>query len=142
MGTGLHTDIRGDGEGDAPGRRKLRTILLEVLGAVLLALGFVGVFLPVVPTTPFVLAAAFCFSSNPRVYGKIRDSPYFGEYLRAYREGTGVSMRTRVTAVAFVWVFMAIGIIAMDQTWTRALLVVVGVCVTVHLALVGRRGKG
>lgn len=138
----MHTDMSRDGDGDATGRRRIRTILMEVLGAVLLAIGFVGVFLPVIPTTPFVLAAAFCFSSNPKIYGRIRDSPYFGEYLRAYREGTGVSRRTRATAVVFVWVFMAIGMILMEQTWLRAFLVVVGVCVTVHLALVGRRGKG
>ena len=128
--------------GRDPGQdgKRLRTRLLEALGAVLLALGFVGVFLPVLPTTPFVLAAAFCFASNPVMYARIRDSPYFGEYFRAYKEGGTVSRRTRARAIAMVWAVMAVSIVLLEATWLRVLLLTICALVTVHLLTIGRKG--
>ena len=119
----------------------LRTRLMEAAGAVLLALGFIGIFLPILPTTPFVIAAAFCFSANPRMYAKIRDSPYFGEYLRAYKEGGTISSRTRVRAIAMVWIVMAVSVILLDASWLRAMLLVVCTVVTIHLLTIGRKMK-
>lgn len=117
----------------------LRTRAMEALGAVLLALGFLGVFLPILPTTPFVIAAAFCFSANPRMYAKIRDSPYFGEYLKAYKEGGTISHRTRVRAIAMVWVVMAVSVILLDALWLRVMLLIICAVVTIHLLTIGRR---
>ena len=111
-------------------RKRLGTRVMEAAGALLLAIGFVGIFLPILPTTPFVLAAAFCFSANPKMYAKIRDSPYFGEYLRAYKEGV------------MVWVVMAVSVVLLDTAWLRALLLIVGAVVTVHLLTVGRARGG
>lgn len=122
---------------DGNGKR-FRTRALEALGVVLLALGFVGVFLPVLPTTPFVLAAAFCFASNPTMYAKIRDSPYFGEYFRAYKEGGTISRRTRVKALTMVWVVMAVSIVLLDEIWLRIILLVICIAVTLHLLTLGR----
>ena len=120
--------------------RSLRTALLETLGAVMLALAFIGIFMPVLPTTPFVLAAAFCFSANPRMYARIRDSPYFGEYLRSYKEGTPISRSTRAKGIALTWVVLAVSIALLQENWIRTLLAVIGVCVTIHLLLIGRPG--
>lgn len=117
----------------------LRTRAMEALGAVLLALAFLGVFLPILPTTPFVIAAAFCFSANPRMYAKIRDSPYFGEYLKAYKEGGTISRRTRVRAIAMVWVVMAVSVILLDALWLRVMLMIICAVVTIHLLTIGRR---
>lgn len=117
----------------------LRTRAMEAMGAVLLALGFLGVFLPILPTTPFVIAAAFCFSANPRMYAKIRDSPYFGEYLKAYKEGGTISRRTRVRAIAMVWVVMAVSVILLDALWLRVMLLIICAVVTIHLLTIGRR---
>lgn len=129
--------------GDDPGqgRKRLRTRLLEALGAVLLAFGFIGVFLPVLPTTPFILAAAFCFASNPAMYARIRDSPYFGEYFRAYKEGGTISRRTRAKAVAMVWIVMAVSIVLLDIPWLRLLLLAICAVVTLHLLTIGREKK-
>ena len=123
-------------------RKRLGTRVMEAAGALLLAIGFVGIFLPILPTTPFVLAAAFCFSANPKMYAKIRDSPYFGEYLRAYKEGGTVSARSRAKAIVMVWVVMAVSVVLLDTAWLRALLLIVGAVVTVHLLTVGRARGG
>lgn len=121
---------------------KTRTIVLECIGAVLLGLGAVGVFLPVIPTTPFVLAAAFCFSANPAMYNRIVNSPFFGEYIRAYREGKGIETKTRIKSIAFLWAVLVITMLFfMTEDWHRILLSIVGICVTVHLLTICRGNK-
>lgn len=122
--------------------RSVRTIILECIGAVLLGLGAVGVFLPIIPTTPFVLAAALCFSANPAVYNRIVKSPFFGEYIRAYKEGRGIKTETRLISIAFLWVVLLITILFfMTEDWHRILLSVVGICVTIHLLTVCRKNR-
>lgn len=111
---------------------------MECIGALMLALGFVGVFLPVLPTTPFVLAAAFCFSANPRIYGRIRDSRYFGEYLRAYSEGAGLSTMARARGIAVTWAVLLASMLLAREDWLRTMLAVIGVLVTLHLMLIAR----
>ena len=106
-----------------------------------MVLGVIGIFLPVLPTTPFVLAAAFCFASNPVMYARIRDSPYFGEYFRAYKEGGTVSRRTRVKAIAMVWIVMVVSIVLLDIPWLRLLLLIICAVVTLHLLTIGREKK-
>ncbi len=119
--------------------RTLRIIVLECIGVVMLALGFVGIFLPILPTTPFVLAAAFCFSANPVMYERIRNSRYFGEYIRAYREGTGISMGTHIVGIVIVWAVMAVSIVFLiHEDWIRILLVAIGVVITIHLLTITR----
>ncbi|MDR3074864.1 MAG: YbaN family protein [Candidatus Methanoplasma sp.] len=74
----------------------IRKALLITAGFIALAVGGIGIFLPILPTTPLVLLAAACFgASSPRLYAKLENTRYFGEYLRNYREGTGISKRAR-----------------------------------------------
>ena len=122
--------------------RRVRTIVLEFIGAILLGLGVLGVFLPIIPTTPFVLAAAFCFSANPVMYNRIVNSPFFGEYIRAYREGKGIKTKTRIKSIAFLWAVLIITMLFfMTEDWHRILLSIVGICVTVHLLTICRGNK-
>ena len=122
--------------------KRVRTIVLEFIGAILLGLGVLGVFLPIIPTTPFVLAAAFCFSANPAMYNRIVNSPFFGEYIRAYREGKGIETKTRIKSIAFLWAVLVITMLFfMTEDWHRILLSIVGICVTVHLLIICRGNK-
>lgn len=60
--------------------------------------------MPVLPTTPFVLVAAACFTtSSPALYKRLLNSPSFGEFIRNYREKTGISKKTRIIALTFLW---------------------------------------
>ncbi len=129
-------------EGDPDTHIPRRNLLLEALGIVLLSIGAVGIVLPLIPTTPLVIAAAFCLASNPRIYDWILRSPFFGEYVRAWKGDRTIPTRVRVQGMVLVWVVLIVTMaFFMTADWQRILLIVIGVAVTVHLATVFRRTK-
>ena len=70
-----------------------------------LVLGAIGMVLPILPTTPFLLASAACFfKSSPRMYNWVLKNKWFGEYIRNYREGRGIPMKTKITALTVLWI--------------------------------------
>jgi uncharacterized membrane protein YbaN (DUF454 family) len=118
----------------------LKRILLNVFGFLAIALGTAGVFLPLLPTTPVVLLAAGCFgSANPKMYTWLVKSKYFGEYIRNYREKTGISMQTRVRAIVFLWVTLGLSAVIFRRVHVWIILAIVGAAVSIHLLTI--RGK-
>ena len=133
-----------DGIGDHTenGLSGLKLVALECFGAVMLAIGAIGIVLPLIPTTPFVIVAAFCFAGNPRIYGKILNSPFFGDYVRAWKEKRVIPMRARLQGIAMVWIVLMVTMLFfMTADWQRILLCVVGIGVTIHLLTVFRKGR-
>ena len=79
--------------------------LLMVLGSVALALGVAGIFLPLLPTTPFLLlAAALYFRSSPRLYDWLLSHRHLGPYIRNFRENRAIPLRVKIVSVSLVWV--------------------------------------
>lgn len=119
--------------------RAKRTALVAA-GSVAMVMGGIGVVLPVLPTTPFVIVAALCFStSSPRMYGWITRNRYFGEYIENYREGKGVSRRTKAYALIFLWSMLIISGIIMRNEIALLVLPVVGAAVSAHILLLKNR---
>ena len=111
--------------------------LLIVCGWLLVALGAVGIFLPVLPTTPFLLLAAACFSgSSARAHRFLVKSPFFGPYIQHYQTGQGVSAGRKIQAVALLWALLAVGALTMGKTWAYIVFPVIGAGVTCHLLLI------
>ena len=80
-----------------------------VLGTVALALGFLGIFLPVIPTTPLVLLAAACYMrGSKKLHGWLLKSKWFGETIRTYQSGQGFRRATKVRAIGLMWVVITI----------------------------------
>ena len=83
---------------------KVIRILWLVLGLVCVGLGTIGIVLPILPTTPFLLAAAACFcKSSTRLYNWLINNKWFGEYIRNYKEGKGIPMKTKIIALIVLW---------------------------------------
>lgn len=83
----------------APSRSRSSRALFTGLGLVCVSLGFVGAFLPLVPSTVFILMAAWCFArGNPRFLRRLRRHRVFGPALRDWRAGRGLSARAKVAA--------------------------------------------
>lgn len=110
-----------------------------VLAWALVSLGVVGVFLPVLPTTPFLLAAAYFFArSSPRFYRWLTTSSYLRAYIDNYRTGTGVPWRMIRRSLIFLWVGLALSSLLWSNGWYWLLLATVGVGVSTHLLMLRR----
>ncbi len=113
----------------------LRKRLWILSGFVCVALALVGIFVPVLPTTPFLLLAAFFFArSSERFYIWLVTNRWFGDYIRNYREGRGIPLREKVLAITALWLTIgASAVFAVPAWWMRLILLGIGLGVTAHL---------
>jgi len=116
---------------------KLIRYILIAAGSVSLALGIVGIFVPVLPTTPFLLLAAACYlRSSRRFYNWLVNNRLFGTYIRNYLEGRGMLLIVKIYTIAFLWIAIGISIFLVSQdTVVDIILAVVAVGVTIHITL-------
>jgi len=104
-------------------------------GSFCVAMGVIGIFVPILPTTPFLLVAAFCFAkSSERFYRWLTTNRWCGEYIRNYREGKGISLRRKIFAIALLWISIGYAAcIVVTQLSIKLLLLGIAVGVTIHL---------
>lgn len=109
--------------------------MLLTLGCVSTAVGVIGIFLPLVPTTGPLLLAAVCFDrSSPRFHSWLMNNRYLGGYIRNYKEGRGLPMMQKVCTIGLLWTTITISIVfAVSAWWGRALLAGIAVAVTAHI---------
>ena len=113
--------------------RLLRSVLFT-LGWLSVALGVLGLFLPLLPTTPFMLLAAGCFArSSERFYRWITSHPRFGPMIADYLAGRGLPMRAKYCAVAMLWASILFGVFWVGLVWARLAMLLTAVGVTVYL---------
>jgi len=111
-----------------------RTILLSV-GFCSLGLGVIGVFIPLLPTTPFLLLSASCFlKSSARLYRRLIGHKVLGKYIENYLNHRAVSLRSKLVSVSLLWVTIGSTIVFFVDTWSvRCILGLVAIGVTIHL---------
>ena len=117
-------------------KQKLFRALLIVAGTFSLALGAIGIFLPILPTTPFLLLSAACYlRSSQRMHKWLLGNRWFGEYIRNYQEGRGIPFKTKIVALAFLWAAIIYSaFIALDEVLiAQVALLLIALGVTVHL---------
>lgn len=109
--------------------------LLLAAGSVALALGVLGLFLPLLPATPFLLLSAACYSkSSERFYRWLVDHRVLGTYIRNYVERQGVPMRAKLYTLGVLWTTMLIsGAFAVRSLHGRLLLLAIATGVTIHI---------
>lgn len=110
-------------------------ILLAILGSVSLALGIMGVFLPVLPTTPFLLlSAALYMRSSQRLYDWLMSHKHLGPYIKNFREHKALPLRVKVVSVTMVWAtLLYCAIFVAKEWWMSAVFVAIAIGVTVHI---------
>jgi len=123
--------------GTKPLKRWTRILLIS-LGVFFLLLGFIGIFIPVLPTTPFVLLSAALFArSSERFYRWLMGNRYFGRYIKDYREGRGVPLRIKTGAILLLWITIGLSIaFGVELLAVRIVLALVAVGVTIHIATI------
>jgi len=115
----------------------VKRIALTIAGGISLLLGAIGIILPILPTTPFVLLSAACFSlSNPRMAKKLEESRIFGSYLRHWRTHEGVPRKTKIRAIIWLWLGLGISAALVGTPLVIIVLGTIGTIVTLHLILI------
>ena len=104
-------------------------------GTFCMALGVLGIFVPVLPTTPFLLLAAICYArSSERFYHWLLNNRWFGAYIKNYREGRGIPLREKTLALIALWLTIGFTTLTVVSVWWGQLILLgVAVGVTIHL---------
>jgi hypothetical protein len=118
-----------------PVNKKIITRLWAAAGILALSLGITGVFVPVLPTTPFLLLAAFCFFRGSRkLYDWLLHNRLTGDYLRNYLEGRGMALKMKVWTLILLWVTITGSwLFITENLAVRIILTMVLVGVTIHI---------
>jgi len=116
---------------------ELKRHSLIAIGTICLAIGVIGIFTPILPTTPFLLLAAACYlRSSPRFHRWLMNNRIFGSYIRNYTEGRGIPIKVKLFTIALLWATIGLSIWAAANLIVTAVLLVVAVGVTLHIAFI------
>jgi uncharacterized membrane protein YbaN (DUF454 family)/ribosomal protein S18 acetylase RimI-like enzyme len=126
-----------------PDGSPLKKYLLIAAGLVSLGLGVIGIFLPLLPTTPFLLLSAFCFiRSSKRLYNWLTGHRLFGAYISDYLKYRTIPLRTKVFAVVLLWTTIGISILILSNAIVRIALAAVALGVSLHILSLKTRRPG
>lgn len=110
---------------------------LIALGTVFVGFGVVGIFLPILPTTPFFLLAAACYArSSERFYYWILHNRWFGNYIKNYREGKGISLTVKLWTIFALWFTILLSVFIVDDYYVKVLLLFIAAAVTLHIVTI------
>jgi uncharacterized membrane protein YbaN (DUF454 family) len=117
-----------------PSRHRLVRWLFIAVGSLLVGIGVLGIFLPLLPSTVFFLMAAGCYGkSSPAAYTWLTTNRWFGRHLKHYKEDRGATVGAKVLSIGSLWLGIGITEVLVDNPWVRLILVVIALAVTAHL---------
>jgi uncharacterized membrane protein YbaN (DUF454 family) len=113
-------------------------ILLAVLGIISLTLGIIGIFLPLLPTTPFLLLSAFLFAkSSTRLYNWLMNHKILGKFIRDYRDEKFIPLRIKIISLLMLWgtILFSIIWVVNEKWWLQLMLAGIAIAVSIHILL-------
>ena len=122
-------------------RTTVKRRLLIGAGTLSTGLGIIGVFIPILPTTPFLLLAAACYMrSSERFYQWLIYNRVFGVYVSNYIEGRGMPIRIKIFTIMLLWLTIGLSItFGVQNIVLRIVLICIAIGVTVHVGLIKKR---
>jgi len=109
--------------------------LLIIAGTLLVGLGIIGILMPVLPTTPFLLLAAACYArSSQRFYHWLLNNKWFGNYIKNYIQRKGVPLKVKILAITWLWITIGCSVtFAVQAFLVRLILILIAVGVSIHI---------
>jgi hypothetical protein len=109
--------------------------LLIFFGTCSLIVGIIGIFLPILPTTPFLLLTAACYAKgSEKFYNWLLNHKWFGTYIKNYQEGNGIPFTTKLFAITVLWITIIFStFIIISNQLLQISLISVAILVTIHL---------
>ncbi|MBW6515692.1 MAG: YbaN family protein [Candidatus Cloacimonetes bacterium] len=125
--------------------KKVQRIIFITIGLISLTLGVVGIILPLLPTTPFLLLSAALFANaSPKLYNWLHTNPIFGEYLRRYRNKEGIPLELKIGVLSVLWITLASSAflaVSPERWYVRIVLLLIGLGVTIHILKIKTQEK-
>ena len=115
--------------------RPLFRWILITSGTIFVGLAILGIFLPILPTTPFLLLAAACYArSSQRFYNWLMNNRWFGSYIKNYREGRGIPLKFKIFTITLLWLTILTSTYFMiNNFWIEIILIIIAIGVTIHI---------
>jgi uncharacterized membrane protein YbaN (DUF454 family) len=118
-------------------RTSLIRSLFVVAGTICVCLGAIGIVLPVLPTTPFLLLAAACYMrGSERMHKWLLNNRWFGSYIKNYREGKGISAKGKFVSIVTLWVAISISVFIVNIFLLHIALIIIATLVSIHIVKV------
>ncbi len=113
----------------------LKKGIFVVAGTISLGLGAVGVFLPILPTTPFLLLSAACYyKGSERMHRWLLSNKLFGSYIRNYKGGKGISQMGKIFTLFLLWITICYSALFMVNNYiVQIVLFAIAIAVTIHI---------
>jgi uncharacterized membrane protein YbaN (DUF454 family) len=122
---------------NAKGKRIVdRLVLLG--GFISLILGIIGIVLPILPTTPFLLLSSAAFAKKSKRFHRwLLNNKILGAYIKNYREGKGLPLKIKMITISFLWITVLISFLfLMDLIWVQVVLIIIATAVSIHIILI------
>ena len=116
-------------------RDSIKKLLLVSFGTLSLIIGIIGIFIPLIPTTPFLLLAAACYiRGSKKFYNRLIKNRWLGEYIKNYQEGRGVPFNVKIITIIVLWLTIIIStIVFFSNSIIQIILFLIAIVVTVHI---------
>jgi len=117
---------------------KIQKIFYFSSGIILVTIGTIGIFLPVLPTTIFLILASACFiRSSPKAHQFLRNHKIFGQYIKNYEEKSGLTIKSKIYNIIFLWIMILMSVIFFtEEIIIRIVLFIIAIGVTIHLIMI------
>jgi uncharacterized protein len=109
--------------------------LYIVIGSILVTLGTFGIFIPLLPTTIFLILASYFFmKGSPELNERLLNNKYLGHYIKNYLDKKAMPLKSKISSIVMLWISILIsGYFLTDSNVLRGILLVVAIGVTIHI---------
>jgi uncharacterized membrane protein YbaN (DUF454 family) len=109
-----------------------------ITGFILVGIGIIGIFLPLLPTTIFLILASVCFlKSSPKANEWLRNHKILGVYIDNYQNQTGLTRNAKIANIITLWTSISLSAFLLtDELYIRIILLVIAIGVTIHLLMI------
>lgn len=112
----------------------MKKVIFVILGTITLVLGSIGIFIPILPTTPFLLLSAFFYvRSSKRMYDWLLRHKVFGKYLYNYITHKAIPVRVKISALILIWISITLCVILVGKLIVTILLPTIALFVSLYI---------
>ncbi len=122
---------------------KVNRYFYLISGFLLVAIGVIGIFLPVLPTTIFLILASACFvKSSPKANEWLRNHKILGIYIKNYQDKTGLTVKSKIFNITFLWIMILLSAFYFTDEWyIKLILIGIAIGVTIHLMMIKTKSE-